>query len=654
VPSPPQQPRLNLSVAAVKFWKKQQHYLAYFYDFNYFTPFLPTLNVLPRRFTNPLRQKKMDQNKIRNVAIIAHVDHGKTTLVDQLFKQSGMYRENETVSERLMDSMDLERERGITISSKNGSYTYNDYCINIIDTPGHADFGGQVERVLRMADGALLLVDAQEGPMPQTYFVLKKALAASLPIIVVINKIDKPAARCDWAVDQVFDLFVKLQAPDHLLDFPVVYASSKEGYALFELDDKNTDMRPVSEKIVDFIPPPSGDSLAPLQMQVNTIDYSPYLGRLGIGKVVNGTLEINKDVAVVKRDGSIANARISKIFRFSSNEKIPTSKANVGEIVAVAGLDDVTVGVTFTDPDDPQPLPIIEIDPPTLVMNFIPNDSPFAGREGKFVTSRHIEERLRKEALADVALQFSPLEDAVGYEVAGRGELHLSILIEKMRREGYEFQVTRPQVIIKEINGQKHEPYEELTIDVDEEFQGTVIEKLGKVKGQMLEMNTENQVTRLVYKIPTRGLLGFRSQFMTDTKGMGIMNYVFAEYGPYAGDIINRVNGALIVKETCTTVAFALFNLQERGKIFLGPGEDVYEGQIIGEHCRPSDLVVNPAKGKKLTNMRASGSDEAVVLTPPVKMSLEDYIAYINDDELVEVTPKSLRIRKRKLKAARC
>jgi GTP-binding protein len=388
-------------------------------------------------------------------------------------------------------------------------------------------------------------------------------------------------------------------------------------------------------------------------MQVNTIDYSPYLGRLGIGKVVNGTLEINKDVAVVRRDGSISNARISKIFRFASNEKVPTDKATVGEIVAVAGLDDVTVGVTFTDPLNPRPLPIIEIDPPTLVMNFIPNDSPFAGREGKFVTSRHIEERLRKETLADVALHFSPLEDAVGYKVSGRGELHLSILIEKMRREGFEFQVTRPQVIMKEIDGQKHEPYEELTIDVDEEFQGTVIDKLGKAKGQMLEMNTENQMTRLIYKIPTRGLLGFRSQFMTDTKGMGIMNYVFAEYGPYAGDIINRTNGALIVKETCTTVAFALFNLQERGKIFLGPGEPVYEGQIIGEHCRPSDLVVNPAKGKKLTNMRASGSDEAVVLTPPIKMTLEDYIAYINDDELVEVTPKSLRIRKRKLKAVR-
>jgi GTP-binding protein len=590
----------------------------------------------------------MDQTKIRNVAIIAHVDHGKTTLVDQLFRQSGMFRSNQAVTERLMDSMDLERERGITIASKNGSYKYKDYWINIIDTPGHADFGGQVERVLRMADGCLLLVDAQEGPMPQTYFVLKKALANSLPIIVVINKIDKPAARCEWAVDQVFDLFVKLNAPDELLEFPVVYASAKQGYALRALDEKNSNMDPISEMIVSAIPAPTGSSDAPLQMQVNTIDYSPYLGRLGIGKVVNGTLKINKDIAVARRDGSISPIRISKIFRFEANEKIAVSEATTGEIVAVAGMDDVTVGVTFTDPLNPQPLPLIEIDPPTLSMNFVPNDSPFAGREGKYVTSRHIEERLARETLSDVALHVQPLTEGVGYKVSGRGELHLSILIEKMRREGYEFQVTRPQVIMKEGNGKQLEPYEELTIDVDEQYQGVVIEKLGKLKGQMLEMRNENNMAKLIYKIPTRGLLGFRSQFMTDTKGMGIMNYVFAEYGPYAGDITNRVNGVLIVKEPCTTVAYALFNLQERGRIFLGPGVDVYAGQIIGENTRPADMVVNPAKGKKLTNMRASGSDEAVILTPPRLMSLEDCIAYINDDELVEVTPASIRLRKRK------
>jgi GTP-binding protein len=590
----------------------------------------------------------MDQAKIRNVAIIAHVDHGKTTLVDQLFRQSGMFRSNQAVTERLMDSMDLERERGITIASKNGSYRYKDYWINIIDTPGHADFGGQVERVLRMADGCLLLVDAQEGPMPQTYFVLKKALANALPIIVVINKIDKPAARCDWAVDQVFDLFVKLNAPDELLEFPVVYASAKQGYALRALDETNADMEPISEMIVTAIPAPTGSMDAPLQMQVNTIDYSPYLGRLGIGKVVNGTLRINRDIAVARRDGSISPIRISKIFRFEANEKIAVPEATCGEIVAVAGMDDVTVGVTFTDPVNPQPLPLIEIDPPTLSMNFVPNDSPFAGREGKYVTSRHIEERLARETLADVALHVEPLTEGVGFKVSGRGELHLSILIEKMRREGYEFQVTRPQVIMREDNGRPLEPFEELTIDVDEQYQGVVIEKLGKLKGQMLEMRNENGMAKLIYKIPTRGLLGFRSQFMTDTKGMGIMNYVFAEYGPFAGEITNRVNGVLVVKEPCTTVAYALFNLQERGRLFLGPGVEVYAGQIVGENSRPADMVVNPAKGKKLTNMRATGSDEAVILTPPRLMSLEDCIAYINDDELVEVTPSSIRLRKRK------
>ncbi len=589
----------------------------------------------------------MDQNKIRNVAIIAHVDHGKTTLVDQLFKQSGMFRENQEVTERLMDSMDLEKERGITISAKNGSYNYKDYWINIIDTPGHADFGGQVERVLRMADGCLLLVDAQEGPMPQTYFVLKKALSHNLPIIVVINKIDKPAARCEWVMDQVFDLFVKLNAPDELLDFPVIYASAKEGYANFELADTARTMAPISEMIVQRIPPPSGSPDAPLQMQVNTIDYSQYLGRLGIGKVVNGTLKVNENVVVAMRDHTLVPARITKIFRFECDNKVSVESAGVGEVVAVAGIESITVGVTFTSPENPMPLPLIEIDPPTLSMNFIPNDSPFAGLEGKFVTSRHIEERLRRETLSDVALVVTPLTDAVGYRVAGRGELHLSILIEKMRREGYEFQVTRPQVIMKEENGKTLEPYEELTIDVDEAYKGVVIEKLGNLKGQMLDMTQDRGMARLTYKIPTRSLLGFRSQFMTDTKGLGIMNYVFAEYGPHAGDIVNRVNGVLISMETCTTVAYALFSLQERGRLFMGAGIKIYKGQIIGENARAADMVVNPAKGKKLTNMRASGSDENVVLTPPVNMSLEDCIAYINDDELVEITPQNIRLRKR-------
>ena len=592
----------------------------------------------------------MEQSTIRNVAIIAHVDHGKTTLVDQLFKHSGMFRDNQQVSERLMDSMDLERERGITITSKNGSYTFRDHWINIIDTPGHADFGGQVERVLRMADGALLLVDAQEGPMPHTYFVLKKALENSLPVIVVINKIDKPAARCEWVVDQVFDLFVKLNAPDHILDFPIVYASAKQGISLLNADDpivEGVNMDHVSQMIIDHIPAPAGDPQDTLQMQVGTIDYSPYLGRLGIGKVVNGTMRINQPIAVARRDGSISPIRISKIFRFERDQKVAVETAVVGEIVAIAGMEDVTVGVTFTDVDDPRPLPLITIDPPTISMNFIPNDSPFAGKEGKYVTSRHIEERLQREILADVALQYEALTDAVGFKVSGRGELHLSILIEKMRREGYEFQVTRPRVIMKEEDGKLLEPYEELTVDVDEQFQGAVIEKLGKLKGTMEEMGSRNGMVRMVFKIPTRGLLGYRSQFMTDTKGLGMMSYVFSEYGPYAGDIVNRVNGVMVVKEPCTSVAYALFNLQDRGGRFVGPGAPHYMGQIVGENARSVDMVVNPGKGKKLTNVRASGSDEAVVLTPQVIMSLEDCIAYINDDELVEVTPASIRLRKK-------
>ena len=593
----------------------------------------------------------MEQKYIRNVAIIAHVDHGKTTLVDQLFRQSGMFRDNQQVAERMMDSMDLERERGITIASKNGTYIYGDYHINIIDTPGHADFGGQVERVLRMADGAVLLVDAQEGPMPQTFFVVKKALAANLPILVVINKIDKPAARCGWAVDQVFDLLGRLGAPDATLDFPVVYASSKAGYALNDPSEPvtpQTGMRAVSEMIVRHVQPPAGSPDAPLQLQINTIDYSPYLGRLGIGRIVNGRLDLRTSLAVARLDGSISPVRINKIFAYRGDQKVPVDCASTGEIVAVAGMEDVTVGVTFTDPADPRPLPLIEIDPPTISMNFIPNDSPFAGQDGKYVTSRHLEERLSRETLADVALQVEPLTDAVGYRVSGRGELHLSILIEKMRREEYEFQVTRPQVIMREVDGQTMEPYEELSVDVDEQYPGVVIEKLGKLKGILLDMQVGGEMTRMKFKVPTRGLLGYRSTFLTDTRGMGVMNYIFSEWGPFAGEIQNRVNGVMIVKEPSTTVAYALFNLQDRGRLFVGPGVDTYPGMIIGEHCRPADLIVNPAKGKKLTNMRASGSDEAVILTPPVEMSLEDCIAYINDDELVEITPKAIRLRKKK------
>jgi len=588
----------------------------------------------------------MEQNRIRNIAIIAHVDHGKTTLVDQLFRQSGLFRDNQVVEERLMDSMDLERERGITIASKNGSFLYKDHLVNIIDTPGHADFGGQVERVLKMADGVLLLVDAAEGPMPQTYFVLKKALALDLPVIVVINKIDKPAARCDWVVDEVFDLFVKLGAPNHILDFPVIFASAKEGYATLDHSASNGTMIPLFDMIIDAIPAPTGDPEGPLQMLVSSLSYSTFLGRLAIGKITSGEFHIDKEVVVATPGAAIRPARITKIYRFKGTEKVETEKASVGEIVAVAGMESITIGETLTDPLNPVPLEGIEVDPPTVSMNFVPNDSPFYGKEGRFVTSRHLRVRLFRETLSDVALVVEECEDIQGYKVSGRGELHLSILIVKMRREGYEFQVTRPQVIFKEENGRKLEPYEELTVDVDENYMGRVIENLGGRKAIMLEMHQENGMARLKYKIPTRGLLGFRSEFLTETRGMGVMNYVFLAFHEYAGEIKNRTRGVLIAMEQSTTVAYALFNLQERGRLFLGPGEKVYGGQIIGENAREADIIVNPAKGKKLTNMRASGSDDAVLLTPHIQMTLEDCISYINDDELVEITPKSIRLRK--------
>jgi GTP-binding protein len=589
----------------------------------------------------------MNNRHIRNIAIIAHVDHGKTTLVDQLFRQSGMFRDNQVVEERLMDNIDLERERGITIASKNGSFRYKDYLINIIDTPGHADFGGQVERVLRMADGALLLVDAQEGPMPQTYFVLKKSLALQLPIIVVINKIDKPAARPQWAVDQVFDLFARLDAPDEILDFPYLYASSRDGYARHDPHDEESTLRPLMESIITHVPAPDGDPSAPLQMLVSTIDYSPYLGRLGIGKITAGALNVNREIAVSMRDGSLIPARISKVYRFEGVRKVAVEHAGVGDIVAVAGMDEVTVGVTYTDPQDPAPLQPLPIDPPTLSMHFVPNDSPFTGRDGTYVTSRHLRDRLMRETLADVALSVTELTDRVGFDVAGRGELHLSILIERMRREGYEFQVTPPHVITREENGKTLEPYEELFIDVSEEYMGTVIEKLGKRKGRLTQMEQVEGMARLVFEIPTRGLLGYRPEFMNDTKGMGVMNYIFSRFGPHAGEIRTRVNGVLVAKQQCTTAAYGLFNLQQRGKMFVGPGVEVYRGQIVGEHARSNDLVVNPGKEKKLTNMRAAGSDENIMLTPPVEMSLEECLVYTNDDELVEITPAAIRLRKR-------
>jgi GTP-binding protein len=588
----------------------------------------------------------MTSEHIRNIAIIAHVDHGKTTLVDKLMAQSGTFRDNQVVEERLMDSMDQEKERGITIQAKNGAFTYKDHLVNIIDTPGHADFGGQVERVLRMADGALLLVDAQEGPMPQTFFVLKKALSLALPILVVINKVDKPAARPDWAVDQVFDLFVRLKAPDKLLDFPVVFGSAKQGWMSDDHNVKKDNMIDLYEKILSFVPAPSGDVNEPFQMLVSSLSYSPFLGRLAVGKITSGQLKVNQDVVVARGEEIAYKARISKVYCYEANRQVEIPEATVGNIVAVAGLEEILIGETLTDPINPRPLPPLVIDPPTISMNFVPNDSPFSGQEGKFVTSRHLRERLFKETLSDVAIKVEELTGSTGYKVSGRGELHLSVLIEKMRREGYEFQVTRPQVIYQEVDGKKQEPYEELTLDVGDDYVGTVIEKLGQRKGQMLSMNAENGMTRLIYRIPTRGLLGFRNEFLTDTKGMGVMNYVYLEYGDFAGEMRSRKSGALISTERGETVAFALWKIQERGKLFMGPGVEIYTGMIIGEHSRENDLMVNPSKGKQLTNMRASGTDEAVTLTPHINMSLEKCIAYINDDELIEVTPKAIRLRK--------
>ncbi|MBT5855212.1 translational GTPase TypA [bacterium] len=591
----------------------------------------------------------MSQENIRNVAIIAHVDHGKTTMVDQLFRQSGMWRDNQDVSERLMDSSDIEKERGITITSKNGSCVHNGTTFNIIDTPGHADFGGEVERVLKMSDGAIFLVDAAEGPMPQSYFVLKKAIAQNLPVIVVVNKIDKDSARCDWVVDQVFDLLVALEAPDDTLDFPVIYASARDGIAKHNLEDDNTDVIPLFEAIVKKIPPPNYDESAAPQMLVSSISYSPFMGRLAIGKITGGSFKVNQDAKVMRDKKPLETGRITKVFHFKANEQVEVPEAGCGDIVAIAGLQDVTIGDTITDPVNPVCIDGVKIDPPTMSVTFLPNDSPFAGREGEFVTGNQIKDRLIRETLADVALTVEPSSTTSGYIVSGRGELHLSILIERMRREGYEFQVSRPQVLMKVVDGKKLEPYEELTIDVPEQHSGKIIETLGALKGEMLEMIQNGAMTRLKYSIPTRGLMGYQTEFMTYTKGEGTLNYMFEKYGPFVGEIKTRKNGVLISKETCETIAFALQNLQQRGTLFMGPGHKIYGGQIIGQSARDDDMVVNPGKGKKLSNMRASGTDENIVLSPPKILSLEQMLSFISDDELVEVTPKNIRLRKKDL-----
>jgi len=592
----------------------------------------------------------MDSIKnLRNIAIIAHVDHGKTTLVDKLLQQSGTFSERTVVTERMMDSNDLERERGITILAKNTAIRWRDYRINIVDTPGHADFGGEVERVLSMVDCVLLLVDAVDGPMPQTRFVTQKAFACGLRPIVVINKVDRPGARPDWALDQTFDLFDRLGATDEQLDFPVIYTSALHGYAGTTADVRSGDMTPLFEAIVQYVSPPQVDPDGPFQMQVSSIAYSSYVGAIGTGRITRGRIKSNSQVVIVGRDGKRRNARMLQIFGFLGLDRVEVPNAQAGDIIAFTGVDDLGISDTLCDPAAVEPLPLLAVDEPTVSMTFQVNTSPFAGKEGKYVTSRQIRERLQKELIHNVALRVEDTEDPDKFKVSGRGELHLSILIENMRREGYELAVSRPQVIIKEVNGEPCEPYEMLTVDVEEQNQGSVMEQLGLRKGDLLDMVTDGKGrVRLDYRIPARGLIGFHTEFMTMTSGTGLMHHVFDAYGPLKkGGIGERINGVLISNGTGKSVGFGLFNLQERGKLFIGPGEELYEGMVIGIHSRDNDLVVNPLKAKQLTNMRASGSDENIILVPPIRMSLEQALEFIEDDELVEVTPASIRVRKR-------
>ncbi len=588
---------------------------------------------------------------IRNIAIIAHVDHGKTTLVDQLLRQSGTFRENQQVAERVMDSNDIEKERGITILSKNCAIQYGDTHINIVDTPGHADFGGEVERVLSMVDSVLLLVDAVEGPMPQTRFVTRKALALGLKPIVVINKIDRPGARTDWVINHTFDLFDKLGATDEQLDFPVIYASGLNGFAVVNENDERKDMRPLFEAILEHVPAPEVDADGPLQMQVCSLDYSTYMGQLGIGRIKRGRVRPNQEVVVMYGDENRGKGKVSQILTFKGLERSPAEVAEAGDIVLIAGIPQVNIGVTLCDPDKLDGMKPIAVDEPTLTMNFMVNTSPLAGREGKFVTSRQIRERLEKELLKNVALRVTYTGDSDVFEVAGRGELHLTILLENMRREGYELAVGRPRVVYKEIEGAKCEPYELLTVDVEEDHQGGVMEELGRRRGELQDMQPDGKGrVRLEYRIPARGLIGFQGEFLTMTRGTGLASHVFDDYGPMAGAMAERRNGVLISQNDGEAVAYALWNLQDRGRMFVSPGEALYEGMIIGIHTRDNDLVVNPIKGKQLTNVRASGTDEAVRLIPPIALTLESAIEFIADDELVEITPKNIRLRKRHLK----
>jgi len=589
---------------------------------------------------------------IRNIAIIAHVDHGKTTLVDCLLKQSGTFAAHEKMGERIMDSNDIERERGITILAKNCAIEYGGTRINIVDTPGHADFGGEVERVLSMVDGVLLLVDAVEGPMPQTRFVTRKALALGLKAIVVVNKIDRPGARPAWVIDQTFELFDKLGASDEQLDFPVIYASALQGWASTDYTERRPDMSALFEAVLAHVPPPAADVAKPLQLQISTLDYNSYVGRIGIGRIRRGSVHPGQTVALRFGDEDRGAAKIGQVLAFAGLQRTPVEEASAGDIVAITGIDTVNIGLTVCDPDSAEGLPPIRVDEPTLAMNFQVNTSPLAGREGKYVTSRQIRERLYRELQSNVALRVEDTDEPDVMRVSGRGELHLTILIENMRREGYELAVSRPQVITKVVNGEVHEPYEALTVDIEEAHQGAVMEALGSRRADLTDMAIDgnNGRARLEYRVPARGLIGFHSEFMTLTRGTGLISHIFDGFATVKGEIPDRHNGVLVSNEQGEAVAYALFNLQERGRMFVSPGEKLYEGMIIGIHSRENDLVVNPIKTKKLTNIRAAGKDDAILLTPPIQLTLEYAVEFIADDELVEVTPISIRIRKRHLK----
>lgn len=590
-----------------------------------------------------------ERKNIKNIAIIAHVDHGKTTLVDEMLHQSGIFRDNEVVQERVMDSNDLEKERGITILSKNTSIHYKDTKINIVDTPGHADFGGEVERILMMVDGVLLLVDAFEGCMPQTRFVLKKALGLHKTPLVVVNKVDRDGARPEEVVDEVLDLFIELGADDDQIDFPVVYASARDGYSSLDPTVRSGDMRPLLDAILEDIPSPSGDPDGPAQLLFCSLEYDDYVGRIGVGRVQRGTVKLNTPYVLCKQDGTQENVKFSQMYQFEGLKRVPCTEATFGDLVCVAGIPDLNIGETACDPEHVEPLPFVKIDEPTISMNFMVNDSPFAGREGKYVTSRNLRDRLFKEVETNVSMRVEETDSMDTFKVSGRGELHLSILIETMRRENYEFQVSRPQVILKkdEKTGQTLEPMETAIIEVPEEYVGAVMTKLCSRKGEMVNMDTRSTgMTHMEIKIPARGLIGYRSEFLTDTNGNGIMNQVFSGYEPYKGEIETRDRGSIVVHETGTTTGYGLWNTQDRGKLFVGPGVDVYEGMIVGECAKDEDIVCNVCKKKHVTNTRASGSDEALKLVPPTTLSLEQSMEFLADDELLEVTPKSIRLRK--------